>query len=161
MREVKGEDGQEEELSKAGNSTLVSSIVSFFAKNGQTSTTAAVLSNRLRRSHTRRPNHPASSQSPPAHILSPVVPHHLSSCSTLSKPDVSKLAPIAHQPQRNKENGMATAVARRTGRTVLRRRNKNAGGSTIGGIRSASRRGRRGTTDGADLFVPSGKGYSW
>ena len=76
----------------------------------------------------------------------------------MSKPDVSKLAPIAHQPQRKREKGIVAAVARRTGRTVLRRSNRNIGGRIRGGSRRARRSGRRGTIDGAERFEPSGGG---
>lgn len=85
----------------------------------RTSTTATVLSNLLLLNQTNRPNQAASAHSKTAHIRNPVVPHHLSPISTLSKPVVSKLAPIAHHPQMKSEKGIDTAVATRTGRTVF------------------------------------------
>ena len=123
-----------------------------------TSTTAAARSSLFRRIHTIRPNHAARSHRPTAHSRNPVVPHHLSLSSTRSKPDVSKLAPSAHQPHTNREKGMVTAVATRTGRTVLRRRRRNNGGTIKGGKRSMRRRGRRGTTEGVVRGEPSGGG---
>lgn len=113
-----------------------------------TSTTATVLSNLRRLNQTNRPNQAASVQSITAHIRNPVVPHHLSETSIPSKLEVSKLAPIAHHPQIKRENGIDTAVATRTGRTVFWRRNRNAAGRINEGITSTRRSGMRGMIDG-------------
>ena len=111
-----------------------------------TSTTDAALSNRFRRIQTDRPKHTASSHKATAQSRKPVVPHHFS-LSTVSR--LSKLAPNAHQPQTNKENGMKMAVIKSTGRTVRRRSRRKAGGRTRVGIRSTSSKGSIGTTEGA------------
>jgi hypothetical protein len=94
-----------------------------------------------------------------AHIRNPVVPHHFSETSIPSRLEVSKLAPIAHQPQMNRENGIATAVATRTGRTVFWRRNRNAAGRMSEGITSTRRSGMRGIIDGVVFSGTSFGGY--
>jgi hypothetical protein len=113
-----------------------------------TSTTATVRSSLRLLSQTRRPNQAAKTQSEPAQILSPVVPHHRSLDSTPSKPVVSKLAPMAHQPQMNRENGIEMAVATRTGRTVFWSKNRDAAGRTSDGMTRMSKRGMSGMMDG-------------
>jgi hypothetical protein len=122
--------------------------MSLFDKGKLTSTTATVLSNLLRLNHTKRPNQAASAHNATAHIRNPVVPHHLSPISTRSRPDVSKLAPIAHQPQINRENGIDTAVATKTGRTVFCSKNRKAAGRMSDGMTRTRRSGMRGMIDG-------------
>jgi hypothetical protein len=124
-----------------------------------TSTTATVRSSLFRLNHTSRPNQAASAQRTIAHIRSPVVPHHLSPISTRSIPEVSKLAPIAHQPQMNSENGIETAVATRTGRTVFCSRNRKAAGRTSEGMTRTRRSGMRGMIDGVVFSGTSFGGY--
>jgi hypothetical protein len=116
-----------------------------------TSTTAAVCSSLWRLTHTSRPNQAANSQSSTAQILKPVVPHHGSGASNFSK-----LAPNAHQPQTNKVNGIATAVATSTGRTVRRSKKRKAGGRITAGTTRTRRRGSKGTRDGRDRGVSLG-----
>jgi hypothetical protein len=94
-----------------------------------------------------------------AHIRNPVVPHHLSETSIPSRLEVSKLAPIAHHPQMNSENGIDTAVATRTGRTVFWRRNRNAAGRIKEGITRTRRSGMRGMIDGVVFSGTSFGGY--
>ena len=116
-----------------------------------TSTTAAVCSNRFRRVQTNRPKQADRSQSATAHILSPVVPHQGSGPSK-----DSKLDPNAHQPHTKSEKGIATAVARSTGLTVRRRRNRNAGGRARAGMIRTKSNGRRGIIEGRLRGAPTG-----
>jgi hypothetical protein len=144
------------------SSSCVESYPSVFRvpnSSQRTSTTATVLSNLRRLNQTNRPNQAASAQSMRAHIRNPVVPHHFSETSIPSRLEVSKLAPIAHQPQMNRENGIATAVATRTGRTVFWRRNRNAAGRMSEGITSTRRSGMRGIIDGVVFSGTSFGGY--
>lgn len=108
-----------------------------------TSTTATVLSSRFRLTQTSRPNQAARSHMPTATIRNPVVLHQSSSTT------VSKLDPSAHHPQIKSEKGMLTAVASKTGRTVLRRRKRNAGGMIRAGTTRTSNKGKSGKRDGA------------
>jgi hypothetical protein len=94
-----------------------------------------------------------------AHIRNPVVPHHLSETSIPSRLEVSKLAPIAHHPQMNSENGIDTAVATRTGRTVFWSRNRNAAGRIREGMTRTRSRGMRGIMDGVVFSGTSFGGY--
>jgi hypothetical protein len=126
----------------------------------RTSTTATVLSNLRRLNQTNRPNQAARAQSMTAHIRNPVVPHHLSETSIPSRLEVSKLAPIAHHPQMNREKGIETAVATSTGRTVFWRRKRNAAGRIREGITRTRRSGMRGTIDGVVFSGTSFGGYT-
>lgn len=59
----------------------------------------------------------------------------------------------------NKENGIETAVATRTGRTVFWSRNRNAAGRINEGMTRTSRSGMRGIIDGLVFTGTSFGGY--
>jgi len=108
-----------------------------------TSTTAAVFSKRRRLTQTSLAKHADVIHRSKAHRRSPVVPHQVSGAVR-----VSKLAAIAHHPHRNKEKGMAIAVASKTGRTVRRSKRRNRGGRARAGRTRTNRRGSNGTIEG-------------
>ena len=89
-------------------------------------------------------------------MRSPVVPHHWSPTSV--PPALSKLAPRAHHPQTKSEKGMTIAVPKRTGRTVLLRRKRKAGGMMRVGRSKTRSRGRSGMSEGAERVGAFGGG---
>lgn len=115
-----------------------------------TSTTETVRFSRSRRSHSILANQAARSQVRMAISRSPAVAHHDPPVS--GSLILSKLAPIAHQPHTKSEKGMTTAVESRTGRTVLLRRKRNAGGIVIAGISRVRSSGISGKIEGGGRF---------
>jgi hypothetical protein len=55
---------------------------------------------------------------------------------------------MAHHPQTKRENGIETAMASSTGRTVFCNRNRKAAGRTKEGMSRTSKRGNRGMMEG-------------
>jgi hypothetical protein len=61
----------------------------------------------------------------------------------------------------NRENGVETAVATRTGRTVFWSKKRNAAGRTREGMTKTRRRGMRGMIDGVVFCGASFGGYGF